>query len=132
MEKTEIRLGNIIRATPNGYSIKVTEDNISQIFSKIDIYDGDLITENILDKLNFKIFKKKWKGIIKDVYLISEADGIGFCYNKIDGDWECWLLNCDYKLSFMVKWVKYLHELQNTYFELSNGVTFDIKATITM
>ena len=117
----ELMVGNLIYAKPNNTSVKVGVHNIEQISGKLHIYEGIAITTEYLESKGFKPYSKQHKGDNKILYLKSEADGIGFCYNKIDGDWETWLLNCDYDLRYMPRWVRFVHEIQNLYFLLSSG-----------
>jgi hypothetical protein len=77
------------------------------------------LTKEWLFRFGFSEYKKKYKKTIKNIFLISESNGIGVCYNKIDEDYEIWLLNCDYELKFMPRWVKHVHQLQNLYFALT-------------
>ena len=107
----ELRIGNWIEK--NGKAYQITAIGIFCVGKE---HKPIILTEEWLIKFGFTKFTKEWKGTMKTVWLISEADGIGLCHNPIDNDYETWLLNCDYELKFMPRWLKYVHTLENFYF----------------
>lgn len=114
MKAKELRIGNIVSI------FGIEQHIITELKNTIYVDLNPIpITEEWLLKFGFTIYFKKWKNDKKEIYLISEANGIGLCYNKIDNDWEVWLLNCDYELRFMLRWIKHVNQLQNLYFALT-------------
>ena len=110
MKSNELRVGNWVNYW--GDNIKFDEIDLSDLFNpSIDIYETDLepieLTEEILLKCGFE---KREDGDY-NLFKYSEVDIV------ICSDFSSW--KCD-GINFSVNYIKYLHQLQNLYFALTN------------